>query len=50
MIPKTAIKAANKIMDDYIPHNIVSAGTKIVAEQQKKENQRVTGRKKKQRS
>lgn len=47
MIPKVATKMANRTMSDYIPHNIVSTGTKIAAEQQKKESQRATGRKKK---
>lgn len=47
MIPKAATKMANRTMSDYIPHSIVSSGTKIVAEQQKKESQQGTGRKKK---
>lgn len=45
MIPKTAMRATNNAMRGYIPHNdIVSAGARIVAGQQKKSG---TGRKKK---
>lgn len=37
MIPKVAMRATNNAMRGYIPHNnIVSAGAKIVAGQQKK--------------
>lgn len=37
MIPKAAMRATNNAMRGYIPHNnIVSAGAKIVAQQQEK--------------
>lgn len=45
MIQKAAMRATNNAMRGYIPHNnIVSAGAKIVAGQQKKKNQQGSGR------
>ena len=45
MIPKAGMRATNNAMRGYIPHNnIVSAGAKIVAGQQKKKSQQGTGR------
>lgn len=43
MISKAEMRATNNAMRGYIPHNnIVSAGAKIVAGQQKKKNQQGT--------
>lgn len=49
MIPKAAMRATNNAMRGYIPHSgIVSAGAKIVAEQQQKtKKQQGSGRKRK---
>lgn len=50
MIPKAAMRATNNAMRGYIPHNnIVSAGAKVMAGQQKKKNQQGTGSKKQKR-
>lgn len=49
MIPKAGIRATNNAMRGYIPHNnIISAGARIVAGQQKKKKQKqqVTGSRK----
>lgn len=47
-IPKVAMRAANNAMRGYIPHSgIVSAGAKIVAQQQSKEKKQGNGKKKK---
>lgn len=47
MIPKAAMRATNNAMRGYIPHsNIVSAGAKIAAGQQKKSKQQRTGSRK----
>lgn len=44
MIPKAAMRATNNAMRGHIPHsNIVSAGAKIVAGQQKQKKQQGTG-------
>lgn len=48
MIPKAAVMATNNAMQAYIPYNnIVFAGTKVVAGQQKEKNRQRTGRKQK---
>ena len=44
MIPKAAMRATNNAMRGYIPHsNIVSAGAKIAAGQQRKTKRQKTG-------
>ena len=51
MIPKAAMRATNNAMRGYIPHsNIVSAGAKIAAGQQRKTKRQKTGKKKKKKS
>ena len=50
MIPKAAMRATNNAMWGYIPHNnIVSAGARVMAGQQRKKSQQGTGSRKKKR-
>lgn len=50
MIPKAGMRETNNAMRGYIPHNnIVSAGAKVVAGQQKKKKQQGTGSRKQKR-